>query len=786
MTVSSSTDRATFPGNGVATAFSLPFRFFANSDVVVKAINEVTGIATTLTLGIDYLLTGAGEPEEAGAATGVVTTTVPVPVGVNLFIQRIIPATQPTDIVNQGRFFPEVHETVFDRLTMLVQQGQGALDRTLRVQDFDPVPDRLPSAVQRANRILSFDADGNPVAVDAASDSSLVLRQDLGNATDPAKGAGIVGFSESTAYTAGTVGDSLKKAIYGTHENVLYYGAVADGVTDDSAAFNAARAAAAASGKFVYAPAGTYKLNAAITGGSDLRLVGDGDSTVLDFTGAITGADYALEAVGTATQIQELSGTQLVGDKAVLFASAPSLQVGDVFVIFNPTTFSWSGFRPSYYAGEWCEVESIVGNLVYLKNELYDTYLAANVDVYKITGPQVLLRDFKIKGTTITGLVRTALCLNPLIENLTAEHANDSAIYLDRCWMPVVNNPKIKNVGDGGDDYGIAVGNSQHARINGGSVYSRRHAITHGGSNDICSVTVRDSRVNGTLLRNDVLSGTEAADFHGNTEDSSYINCTIYGGANLQGKDNHYDGCTITNGQAGYCLYHAEVKGGRLGAKNCTLKSHVNPQAGGRGIQDIGSQNNAVTASTTLQCTFFLTNCDIYARNWTSSSFVTRFRNAGCVQAVNFEIDTVSINTNAVGIVLFTGQDSGTASSTRIIVDNLKGFPAGTLLHNPTGGHYLNFPHRMQRQSGRLPLTAASGTAVTISPTPTTFNYGYPREPEAFVTVIGDIVSNRYAIASLFALTASTIRPQIHTGDNVNWTGTAARIVSWTAGMNEA
>jgi parallel beta-helix repeat protein len=252
MTVSSSTDRASFSGNGAATAFSLPFRFFANSDVIAKAIDDATGVAIPLTLGIDYLLTGAGEPEEAGAATGVLTTSAPVPVGVTLFVQRIIPATQPTDIVNQGRFFPEVHETVFDRLTMLVQQSQGALDRTLRVQDFDPVPNRLPSAVQRANRILSFDENGNPVAIDAASESSLALRQDLANPTNPIKGAGLVGYKGRTV--AQRLGDSLTP---------LDFGAVGDGVADDTNAVQDALSAAAG-GLVNFVPGNTYRVTSTI------------------------------------------------------------------------------------------------------------------------------------------------------------------------------------------------------------------------------------------------------------------------------------------------------------------------------------------------------------------------------------------------------------------------------------------------------------------------------------------------------------------------------------------
>lgn len=41
-------------------------------------------------------------------------------------------ATQPTDLRNQGRYFAETHENVFDRLTMLIQQGFSGLSRALK------------------------------------------------------------------------------------------------------------------------------------------------------------------------------------------------------------------------------------------------------------------------------------------------------------------------------------------------------------------------------------------------------------------------------------------------------------------------------------------------------------------------------------------------------------------------------------------------------------------------------------------------------------------------------
>lgn len=566
--------------------------------------------------------------------------------------------------------------------------------------------------------------------------------------------------------------------------SVKDFGAVGDGVTDDAAAFIAARA----TGKRVYAPTGTYKLNQAVTSSGDLILEGDGPSTVLDFTGTVTGGNYALDANGTATQIEELSGTQNVGSTTVTFVSAPSLSVGDVFVIYNPTASSWSGFRPEYRAGEWCEVESIAGNVVTLRNSLYDTYAAADVDVYKITGPKVVLRNFAIRGTTVTGLIKASLCIAPLVENITADHTNNSVIYWDRCFKPTVTNPDIRNIGDGGDDYGIAVGNSQHSRINGGYMYSRRHAVTHGGNGEICSVPVRDSRVIGSVLKNDVNSGTEAADFHGNTEDSSFIDCTIYNGAILGGKDIELVNCKITNGLTGYCVYHAEVKGGRLGARGCSFFTSKDPDPAGRAIYDVGGNNNAVTSNTTEDATFFIENCKVRGRNLSASTYFVRMVLRGATVKTNIVIDGVTADVNAIAGVLLTSSISGTPASDFIIVDRISGFPSGTLLHNPSGGAYTNFPHRCQRQTGKVDLTATSGTSNTIASS-ITFKYQYPRAPVGHATSGGTtaqlIIGNRAALSTLYQLNVTSIRPAIVSPDATNWAATATVTVNWTAHIDE-
>src|SRR5213595_2667681 len=143
MTVTTTLDRQEFPGDGSNKIFPFNFRFLSNSDIYVSLIDS-SGNVTPQTLGVNYSITGVGLP-----GGGVVTMIVAPGSTSFLFIQRVMAATQETSIRNQGRFFPEVHENVFDRLVMLIQQAISTsldgLRRAVRAPAGESLTD-LPSA----------------------------------------------------------------------------------------------------------------------------------------------------------------------------------------------------------------------------------------------------------------------------------------------------------------------------------------------------------------------------------------------------------------------------------------------------------------------------------------------------------------------------------------------------------------------------------------------------------------------------------------------------------------
>jgi len=154
MTISSTTNRVSYTGNGAVDTYAYTFRIFTKNDLRVT-VRDTDDVETTLTVDTHYTVTGAGD--EGGGNVALVNGAFAwldadgdLKSNYVLTIRRVRALKQETDIRNQGEFYPENHEDAFDHFVMVDQQQQDSIDRAVKLPEtvtssaFDPT---LPSDI---------------------------------------------------------------------------------------------------------------------------------------------------------------------------------------------------------------------------------------------------------------------------------------------------------------------------------------------------------------------------------------------------------------------------------------------------------------------------------------------------------------------------------------------------------------------------------------------------------------------------------------------------------------
>jgi len=159
MTVSSTTVKNSYSGNGSTTQFAYGYKIFADTDLIVIIRTDSTGAETVKTLTTHYTVSGAGD-----ASGGNVTFTsgnTPAS-GQTVVIIREVPQTQAIDYIANDPFPAESHEEGLDRGTMTTQQVQEELNRAIKLSRTNTMTSTefTVGATDRANKVLAFDSSG--------------------------------------------------------------------------------------------------------------------------------------------------------------------------------------------------------------------------------------------------------------------------------------------------------------------------------------------------------------------------------------------------------------------------------------------------------------------------------------------------------------------------------------------------------------------------------------------------------------------------------------------------
>ncbi len=173
MTINSTTRKAgPFIGNGSTSAFPFSFKVFQASDLEVVRLDTATNTETSLVLTSDYTVT-LNLDQDSNPGGTVTLLAGALAAGYTLTLTSDLPNLQPTDLTNQGGFYPDVINDALDRSTIQIQQLQEQTDRSLKVSVSSTVDTTLPPPV--ANDLIGWSSTGDAlVNIDPTSIATVV------------------------------------------------------------------------------------------------------------------------------------------------------------------------------------------------------------------------------------------------------------------------------------------------------------------------------------------------------------------------------------------------------------------------------------------------------------------------------------------------------------------------------------------------------------------------------------------------------------------------------------
>lgn len=157
MTVSSSTNKVSYAGNGTLTSFAYSFKIFDQADLSV-ILRSSDGTETVQTITTHYTVSGVGSANGGNVVFG-----TPPANGVTVVILRDQPLTQGLDLVPNDPFPAQSIEDTLDKIVFMVQKNEEELSRAVKASRTNVINNSefTVSATDRANKLFSFDAAGN-------------------------------------------------------------------------------------------------------------------------------------------------------------------------------------------------------------------------------------------------------------------------------------------------------------------------------------------------------------------------------------------------------------------------------------------------------------------------------------------------------------------------------------------------------------------------------------------------------------------------------------------------
>ena len=522
------------------------------------------------------------------------------------------------------------------------------------------------------------------------------LAQDLANSSNPAKGDALVGFRQSnssgnlTNSVGSTVHNKLQESV-----SVKDFGAVGDGIADDTAAIQAAINATTA----IYIPQGIYKVTGTITLKSNLSIIMD-KTTVIDFSTA--GAVPCFYATGTVASSLLLTSNATENSSTVVLANTSSLAIGDMLRLSADTVFDPA--RTSTRIAELVYVSALTLTDITTTTPIQDTYTTVDIaKIEKITPIEnVYIYGGKIVGSSTANSgdfgVQVIYGSNIIVENVYFYDIDFAMIQFNNCVGAWARNCRFERA-QSNTAYGVSFANTTRDSGCVNSTFLQvRHSLSTNSTSGANGGIVRRILFSNNIVYQSALNlssgGSDAVDTHAAAENIGIINNKVFAstsnGINVECASAQIIGNEIVNANSNGIL-----------CRNYTLK---------KGEYEI-SNNKIIQTGLSAIRVQTIASSEIIDSLTVSSNNIRNANEYGIyvlgLSAVNIENTTLSGNTivdasGSLGSILTTFANRTAIANNSIVAVNAGGIRVQNGKHISITGNVIRLP------------SSATGSAVAL------------------------------------------------------------------------